>query len=72
MIGPEHVRIGFDAHPHPNVVRPREVRRDLCKTFRALRQDLVCVLRRDGHDLEDPMDELVWNIDVEQIAHARR
>ena len=59
----------LDPDPHPDVRRPVELRRDPAQPLRPLRQDLVRVLRRVRHDLEDRADEVDRDTVVEQVAH---
>ena len=59
----------LDRDAHPDVRRPRQVRRQLREPLVALRQDLEDVPVGPAHDLEDLSDVGVGNRFVEQVAH---
>ena len=62
-------RARLHAHAHPQVRRPVELTCCAAQPLRSLGEHLVGVLRRLSDYLEDLLDELEWNVVVEEVAH---
>jgi hypothetical protein len=60
----------FHRDPHPDVVGPMNIRRDLRQAMASLGEDLECVLGALIHDVEDPFDEGTGDVLVKQVAHG--
>src|SRR4051794_21893955 len=69
MVEPKPVLRALDAHAHPQVRWPAELRTKFGESPRSLRKQLILMLRSTGDNVEHVMDVSLGNPCVKQVAH---
>jgi hypothetical protein len=70
VIDPEDIIGTFNAHTHPDVIRPRQFFIELSQTVRSFGQDLKTVVAGFLHYLKNLRDEPHRHLLMEEIAHG--
>src|SRR5712691_2415688 len=60
----------LNAHPHPDILGPRQILSDFQETCAPFGENLKHMLRCLAHRIKDVLDEGEWYLFVEQITHG--